>query len=119
VRPAGGSFAGGGASGGPMRGPDSAGARAAKAALPGKKRMMAQGRKTHFIFDARAILGSMEGGMDDKDARAFLEGLFARGARTSTEAAQVFLEEKVKDETVTHEQAIELGKLIDKYSFYR
>ena len=80
---------------------------------------MAQGRKGHFLFDARAILDRMEGGMDDQHARAFLEGLFARGARQSTEAAQIFLEEKVKDETVTHEQAIELGKLIDKYSFFR
>jgi hypothetical protein len=81
--------------------------------------MMAQGRKAHFLFDARAVLGRLEGGMDDQHVRAFLEGLFARGARTSTEAAQEFLEEKVKDETVTHEQAIELGKLIDRYSFFR
>ena len=88
--------------------------------VPGaRKRMMAQGRKTHFIFDAKAILGSMEGGMDDKDARAFLEGLFARGARQSTEEAQIFLEQKVADGAVTHEQAILMGKLIDKYSFFR
>jgi CxxC-x17-CxxC domain-containing protein len=84
-----------------------------------RKRMMAQGRKTHFIYDARAILTGMEGGMEDKDNRAFLEGLFARGARISTQAAQEFLEEKVNDGAVTHEQAIQLGRLIDKYSFFR
>ncbi len=91
-----------------------------RAPVPGaRKRMMAQGRKTHFLYDAKAALVSIEGGMDDKDMRAFLEGLFARGARGSTEDAQVFLEQKVHDGVVKHEQAILLGKLIDKYSFVR
>ena len=88
-------------------------------ALPSKKRMMAQGRKTHFLYDAKEILGDMPGGMEQKDNRAFLESLFAKGARGSTQDAQVFLEDKVKDGGVTHEQAIQLGRLIDKYSFYR
>lgn len=116
--PPGGGFSGGAASGS-MRGPDSPNARTARAALPGKKRMMAQGRKTHFIYDAKAVLAGMAGGMEDADQRSFLEGLFARGARTSTEAAQVFLEEKVADGAVTHEQAVQIGALIDKYSFFR
>jgi CxxC-x17-CxxC domain-containing protein len=91
-----------------------------RAPVPGaRKRMMAQGRKTHFLYDAKASLVSIEGGMDDKDMRAFLEGLFARGARGSTEDAQIFLEQKVNDGVVKHEQAILLGKLIDKYSFFR
>lgn len=88
--------------------------------VPGaRKRMMAQGRKTHFIYDAREALASVEGGMDAKDERAFLEGLFARGARGSTEDAQLFLEQKVNDGVVKHDQAVLLGKLIDKYSFFR
>lgn len=88
--------------------------------VPGaRKRMMAQGRKTHFIYDAKQIIHGMDGGMEDKDVRAFLEGLFARGARGSTDDAQVFLEQKVNDKAVTHEQAILLGRLIDKYSFVR
>lgn len=88
--------------------------------VPGaRKRMMAQGRKTHFLYDARAILTAIPGGMEEKDNRAFLEGLFARGARGSTQDAQVFLEEKVHAGSVTHEQAIEIGRLIDKYSFFR
>lgn len=91
----------------------------APAPIVERKRMMAQGRKTHFIYDARAALGASEGGMDDKEVRAFLEGLFARGARGSTQDAQVFLEQKVADGAVTHEQAIIVGKLIDKYSFFR
>jgi len=94
--------------------------RAPRAPVPGaRKRMMAQGRKTHFLYDAKAVLVGTPGGMEQKDNRAFLEGLFARGARTSTEAAQVFLEEKVGDGAVTHEQAVQLGRLIDKYSFVR
>ena len=84
-----------------------------------KQRMMAQGRKGHFLYDAKAALEKHAGGMDDVNVRAFLEGLFARGTRQSTEAAQIFLEEKVKEGIVTHDQAIELGRLIDKYSFYR
>ena len=83
--------------------------------------MMAQGRKGHFMFDARAAMlrAPVPGKLDEQHLRAFLESIFARGTRQSTEAAQIYLEEKVKDETVTHEQAIELGKLIDKYSFFR
>jgi hypothetical protein len=80
---------------------------------------MAQGRKTHFLYDAKAALASIPGGMDESNVRAFLEGLFARGARGSTDDAQVFLEMKVGEGSVTHEQAILLGQLIDKYSFTR
>ena len=110
----------GGAGGGGPRSFGGPGSRDAPRAPPvERKRMMAQGRKTHFIYDAKAALASLEGGMEDKDARAFLEGLFARGARGSTQDAQVFLEQKVADGAVTHEQAILLGKLIDKYSFFR
>ena len=101
------------------RGPDSATARAARAALPGKKRMMAQGRKTHFIYDARTTLEGMAGGMDDKDARAFLEGLFARGSRGSVEAAQDFLDEKAAATLITPEQRVALGRLVERYSFFR
>ncbi len=105
----------------PSYGPD-AGAAESRPRTPvtgTRKRMMAQGRKAHFLFDAKAAIASIPGGMDEKDNRAFLEGLFARGARGSTEDAQIFLEQKVHDGVVTHEQAILLGKLIDKYSFVR
>jgi hypothetical protein len=81
--------------------------------------MMAQGRKGHFMHDAKQAIARVPGKMDEQHARAFLEAIFARGTRQSTEAAQIYLEEKVKDDTVSHEQAIELGKLIDKYSFFR
>lgn len=84
-----------------------------------RKRMMAQGRKTHFLYDARAILTRNEGGMEDQHIRAFLEGLFARGARTSTEAAQEFLDEKIEDKTITPEQRQQLGDLVERYSFWR
>lgn len=91
----------------------------ARGAPTPKQRMMAQGRKAHFLYDARAAIERFPGGMDEVNVRAFLEGLFARGTRQSTEAAQIFLEEKVKDGSVTHDQAVELGKLIDRYSFFR
>jgi CxxC-x17-CxxC domain-containing protein len=84
-----------------------------------RKRMMAQGRKGHFVHDARGVLVRMEGGMDDQHVRAFLEGLFARGARTSTQAAQEFLDEKLADETITTDQRRALGDLVERYSFYR
>lgn len=95
-------------------------ARPARAPVPGaRKRMMAQGRKGHFMYDAKAALNERAGGMDDKDVRAFLEGLFARGARGSTEDAQVFLEEKFGGELITKEQRHALGNLVERYSFYR
>ena len=88
--------------------------------VPGaRKRMLAQGRKGHFMFDAKAVLAS-EGGMDDKDQRAFLEGLFARGARISTEDAQVFLDEKMAEGVIlTTAQRNGLGRLLEQYSFWR
>lgn len=84
-----------------------------------RKRMMAQGRKGHFMYDANALLGRTEGGMDDQHVRAFLEGLFARGARTSTEAALAFLDEKAAEGTITPAQREGLSKLVDRYSFWR
>lgn len=88
--------------------------------VPGaRKRMLAQGRKGHFMYDAKAVLSS-EGGMDDKDQRAFLEGLFARGARSSTEDAQVFLDEKMAEGVIlTTQQRNGLGRLLEQYSFWR
>ena len=69
---------------GPPRGGYDAPA-APRVPVPGaRKRMMAQGRKGHFMHDAKAALRRSEGGMDDQHHRAFLEGLFARGARQST-----------------------------------
>ena len=81
--------------------------------------MMAQGRKTHFLYDAKAALNELEGGMDDKDVRSFLEGLFARGARISAEAAQAFLDEKETENLITADQRDALGRLVHRYSFYR
>lgn len=87
--------------------------------VPSRKRMMAQGRKTHFLFDAKAALAGLSGGMDEKDHRAFLEGLFARGARQSTQAAQEFLDAKAAEEVITVEQRDALGRLVERYSFWR
>lgn len=84
-----------------------------------RKRMLSQGRKTHFIYDARAIMRRSEGGMEDQHHRAFLEGLFARGARDSTAAARQFLDEKLGDETITAEEHRGLSDLVERYSFWR
>ncbi|MHB8584803.1 MAG: CxxC-x17-CxxC domain-containing protein [Thermoplasmatota archaeon] len=84
-----------------------------------RKRMLAQGRKTHFIFDAKAALEALPGGLELKDRRAFLEGLFARGSRDSTEAAQEFLDAKSKEALITPDQRNALGHLLERYSFYR
>ena len=88
--------------------------------VPGaRKRMLAQGRKGHFMYDAKAAM-TTEGGMDDKDVRAFLEGLFARGARQSTEDAQVFMDEKLAEgKIITLEQRNAIGRLLERYSFWR
>ena len=84
-----------------------------------RKRMLAQGRKGHFMYDAREIMQRSEGGMDDQHHRAFLEGLFARGARGSTEDAQVFLDEKLAEKTITEQEREGLGRLLERYSFWR
>lgn len=81
--------------------------------------MLAQGRKGHFLHDAKALLLGTDGGVEDANVRAFLEGLFARGARDSTEAAQRFLDEKAGEGVVTPEQRERLGRLIEQYSFRR
>ena len=88
-------------------------------AVNSRKRMLAQGRKGHFMYDANEIMKRSEGGMDEQHHRAFLEGLFARGARTSTEAAQDFLDEKLADQTITKEERDGLGRLLERYSFWR
>ena len=104
---------------GPARGPSYAPPHAPGHTSIPRKRMMAQGRKGHFMHDARALLTTTEGGMEDKDVRAFLEGLFARGARGSTEGAQIFLDEKLADKTITAQQRQGLCNLVERYSFWR
>lgn len=81
--------------------------------------MMAQGRKGHFMHDAKLVMGRAQGPIDEAHARAFLEGVFARGARQSTAAAQDFLDEKLQDQTITPEQRQGLGRLVEQYSFWR
>ena len=89
--------------------------------VPGaRQRMLAQGRKGHFMFDAKEAMGATPGGMEEKDVRAFLEGLFARGARQSTEEAQVFLDEKLAEgKIITLDQRNAIGRLLERYSFWR
>jgi hypothetical protein len=84
-----------------------------------RKRMMAQGRKGHFMHDAKAALLGIEGKMDEQYIRAFLEGIFQRGTRQSTEEALVYLDEKVAEGTVSKEQGNALADLIERYSFWR
>ena len=84
-----------------------------------RKRMMAQGRKGHFMHDAKAALLGHEGKMDEQHVRAFLEGIFQRGTRQSTEEALVYLDEKVAEGTVSKDQGNALADLIERYSFWR
>lgn len=84
-----------------------------------RKRMMAQGRKGHFMHDAKALMLKAPGKLDEGHVRAFLEGVFARGTRQSTEDARRFLDEKLADETLTKEQHAGLARLIEQYSFWR
>ena len=56
-----------------------------------RKRMMAQGRKGHFMHDAKVLMARVPGKLDEQHIRAFLEGLFARGARHIADAARDLL----------------------------
>ena len=84
---------------------------------PARKRMMAQGRKTHFVYDARELLG--RGKMPENEVRAFIETVFSRGARQSSEAARAFIQEKRDAGALTKEEADGLERLIEQYSFWR
>lgn len=84
-----------------------------------RKRMMAQGRKGHFMHDGKQALLGMPGKVDEAHVRAFLEGIFQRGTRQSTEDALLYLDTKVADETVTKDQGNALANLIERYSFWR
>lgn len=84
-----------------------------------RKRMMAQGRKGHFMHDAKVIMARPGGKLDEQHIRAFLESVFQRGTRQSTEEARRFLDEKLADETLTKDQHAMLARLIEQYSFWR
>lgn len=84
-----------------------------------RKRMMAQGRKAHFMHDAKTLMAKAPGTVEEQQVRAFLEGVFQRGTRQSTEDARRYLDEKLADETLTKEQHAGLARLIEQYSFWR
>lgn len=110
-----------GARGPPGRGPGGGGFRGAapppRANVP-RKRMLAQGRKGHFVHDVMEVL-TRSGRMEEAQRRMFVEMLFTRGARQSTDAAIDFLEEKTRDETLLQEELDRIGRLVEKYSFWR
>ncbi len=80
--------------------------------------MMAQGRKGHFMHDAKGVMARPGGKLDELHIRSFLEGLFQRGTRQSTEDAKKFLDEKLADETLTKEQHAMMIRLVEQYSFW-
>lgn len=82
-----------------------------------RKRMMAQGRKSYFLYDARAFLERT--GMPAEKHRAFLETLFAKGSRTSTQDAIDFIGTKVDEKVLTAAEGNGLADLVDRYSFWR
>lgn len=81
--------------------------------------MMAQGRKGHFMYDAKALLAMAPGKLDDAMIRSFLESVFQRGTRQSTEDARKYLDEKLAEGTLSKEQHAGLARLIEQYSFWR
>ncbi len=82
-----------------------------------KKHMLAQGRKAHFVYDALEALDA--NAMPLEQRRTFVEMLFTRGARQSSEAAFEFLVEKHGDKTLTDDEANAIENLLKKYSFRR
>ncbi|MHB8584211.1 MAG: hypothetical protein ACYDDF_00020 [Thermoplasmatota archaeon] len=82
-----------------------------------RKRMMAVGRKTHFMYDLREILRATK--MDEARYRSFAESLFAKGSRVSTDEAKIYLREKVNDNTFREEEAQAIADLVERYSFWR
>ena len=82
---------------------------------PPARRMLSQRRKGHFVHDAMAEL-QRGGTLDENQRRAFVEMVFTRGARQTTEAAQEFVREKAQDDTLTPAEAERLARLLDRYS---
>jgi hypothetical protein len=77
--------------------------------------MLSQRRKGHFVHDALAELGRADA-MDEGQRRAFVEMVFTRGARQTSQAAQEFLREKAQEEVLPPETAERLAGLVDRYS---
>jgi len=80
--------------------------------------MLSQGRKAHFVYDVLEILGR-ENRMAGEVRRTFVEMLFTRGARQSTDAAIEYIASKVDDKTLTTAEGQQLSRLVDRYSFWR
>lgn len=83
-----------------------------------RKRMLAQGRKTHFVYDMKEVL-ARGGTMDENARRAFIETLFQRGTRVSSEAAHEYLVEVHGKKLLTDEEANRIERLLHTYSFWR
>lgn len=72
------------------------------------------------MHDAKVIMNRPPvGKMDEAHIRAFLESIFQKGTRQSTESARIFIDEKLGDETLSKEQHAQLARLIEQYSFWR
>ncbi len=90
-----------------------------RTAATSRKRMLSQGRKAHFVYDTMEVLTVNGGTLGEDQRRAFVEMLFTRGARLSSQAAYEFLVEKRADNTITKTEADKLTRLLEQYSFWR
>jgi hypothetical protein len=77
--------------------------------------MLSQRRKGHFVHDALAELQKADA-MDESQRRAFVEMVFTRGARQTSQAAQEFLREKAEEDVLPPDTAERLAGLVDRYS---
>lgn len=82
---------------------------------PPARRMLSQRRKGHFVHDALAELDRSDA-MEEAQRRAFVEMVFTRGARQTSQAAQEFLREKAQEDVLPQETAERLAGLVERYS---
>ena len=79
------------------------------------RRMLSQRRKGHFVHDALAEL-EKGGTMDETQRRAFVEMVFTRGARQTSDAAKEYVHEKAEEKLISPLEAEHLAELIDRYT---
>lgn len=100
----------------PRRGPRSRGPNASSEPnVQPRVRMLSYRRKGHFVYDALEQLEE-NAKMDEEQRRTFVEMLFTRGARQSSEAALDFLDEKRQEQMVGDDEADALARIVKHYS---
>lgn len=82
-----------------------------------RKRMLDLKREGHLKYDLKRVLEATD--LDENQVRSFTQTLLAKGSRASTEDVKAYVDDKVGEGVLPPDTAVDLERVLDRYSTWR